>query len=238
MSPRLLLSLSLALIAGVAQAAPDEATIRAALARLAPTASVDSVRPSSLPGLAEVVVDGQVVYVSDDGSLLFNGSLLRTADGVDLSEIRRSELRAAALDALPAAARIGYAPQSPAKHRVTVFTAVDCGYCRRFHADIEGYLARGIAVDYVMIPLAGPGSEAERVSQAVYCAADRQAAFTAATLGQPVEAPVCESRYADGLAVAQRLGVTTTPTIVGPDGKVLGGYLDPAQLEARLVAGR
>lgn len=238
MNLRLLLSLSVALIASGAQAAPDEAAIRAALARLAPTANVDSVRASSLPGLAEVVVDGQVVYVSDDGRLLFNGSLLRTADGVDLSEIRRSELRATALDALPAAARIAYAPQSPAKHRVTVFTAVDCGYCRRFHADIEGYLARGIAIDYVMIPLAGPGSEAEKVSQAVYCAADRQSAFTAATVGQPVEAAPCESRYADGLAVAQRLGVTTTPTIVGPDGKVLGGYLDPAQLEARLVAGR
>jgi thiol:disulfide interchange protein DsbC len=119
MSPRLLLSLPLALIASVAQATPDDAAIRAALGRLAPTASVDSVRPSSLPGLAEVVVGGQVVYVSDDGSLLFNGSLLRTGDGVDLSEIRRSELRAAALDALPEAARIRYAPQSPASGIIT-----------------------------------------------------------------------------------------------------------------------
>lgn len=235
---RLSRALPLLFAAASVHAAPDEDAIRAALARLAPGTAVESIRPAGLPGLAEVVVGGQVVYLSDDGRLLLNGSLLRTADGVDLSEIRRSELRAAALDALPASARIGYAPQSPAKHRVTVFTAVDCGYCRRFHADIDGYLARGIAVDYVMIPLAGPGSEAERVSQAVYCAADRQAAFTAATLGQPVDAPTCASSYAAGLATAQRLGIGTTPTIVGPDGRVLGGYLDPAQLEARLLAAR
>ena len=166
-----------------------------------------------------------------------HGVLARASGGRGLIRaLETPALRAAALASLPQDARIGYAPQSPSKHRVTVFTAVDCGYCRRFHADIDGYLARGIAVDYVMIPLAGPGSEAERVSKAVYCASDRQAAFTEATMGQPVTADECESRYSDGVSLAQRLGITSTPTIVGPDGKVLGGYLAPAQLEARLLA--
>lgn len=239
MTSRLLAPLLFALTCtATAAPVPDPAAIRAALQRLAPTARVESIRATALPGLAEVVADGQVVYVSADGSLLLKGSLLRTTDGVDLSEIRRSELRAVALDALPAEARIRFAPQSPAQHRVTVFTAVDCGYCRRFHADIEDYLARGIAVDYVMIPLAGPGSDAERISRSVYCAADRQSAFTAATHGQPFEAPDCSSSYDQGLAVARRLGVTTTPTIVAADGSVLGGYLAPEQLQSRLADAR
>lgn len=237
---RLALSACLALLAPLAVAASglDEAPIRAGLARLAPALQIDRIAPSPLPGLVEVSAGGQVYYLSEDGQHLLHGSLLRTADGVDLSEIRRSELRAMAIDALPAEARIRYAPQSPAEHRVTVFTAVDCGYCRRFHAEIEGFLAAGIAVDYVMIPLAGPGSPAERISQQVYCANDRQAAFTAATFGKPFEAPDCESAYPQGLALAQRLGFGTTPTIVAADGRVLGGYLGPAELKQRLTAAR
>ncbi len=237
---RLALLASVALFAAQASAAVDidEAPIRAGFARLAPALSIERIAESPLPGLVEVSAGGQVYYLSRDGQHLLHGSLLRTRDGVDLSEIRRSELRAAAIDALPAEARIRYAPQSPAEHRVTVFTAVDCGYCRRFHAEIEGFLAAGIAVDYVMIPLAGPGSPAERISQQVYCASDRQAAFTAATFGKPFEAPDCESAYPQGLALAQRLGFGTTPTIVAADGRVLGGYLDPASLKARLAEAR
>jgi thiol:disulfide interchange protein DsbC len=233
-----LVTLGLVASAQSADSALDEAPIRAALARLAPQLVIDRIAVAPMPGMVEVSAGGQVYYVSLDGQHLLHGSLLRTADGVDLSEIRRSELRAVAIDALPAEARIRYAPQSPAKHRVTVFTAVDCGYCRRFHADIENYLAQGIAVDYVMIPLAGPGSPAETISRQVYCAADRQAAFTAATVGQPFEAPACDSSYPQGLALAQRLGFGTTPTIVAEDGQVLGGYLDPTQLLQKLNAGR
>lgn len=234
---------ALCLFAGPAQAAEgratplDEAPIRAGLARIAPQMPIERISPSAVPGLAEVSTGSQIYYISLDGSVLIHGSMLRTRDGVDLSEIRRSELRAAAIDALPADARVRYAPSSAAKHRVTVFTAVDCGYCRRFHAGIEGYLAEGIAVDYVMIPLAGPGSEADRTSSRVYCADDRQAAFTAATEGLPFEAPDCRSAYPEGVALAQRLAVGTTPTIVTADGRIVGGFLEPAQLKQRLLAG-
>lgn len=237
---RRLLSICLVLsgLQGAHAATMDEAPIRAGLARLAPQLQIDRIAPSPLAGVVEVSAGGQVYYLSADGRHLLHGSLLRTSDGVDLSEIRRSELRATAIDALPEDARIRYAPQSPAQHRVTVFTAIDCGYCRRLHADIEAYLAAGIAIDYVMIPLAGPGSPAERISQQVYCAGDRQAAFTAATFGKPFEAPDCASAYPQGLALAKHLGFGTTPTIVAADGRLLGGYLDPAQLKARLAQAR
>ncbi|MCK7593310.1 DsbC family protein [Pseudomarimonas salicorniae] len=234
----LILCLSLPGLALGAEPELDEAPIRSALTRLAPQLQIERIAPAPLAGLAEVSAGGQVYYVSLDGRHLLHGSLLRTADGVDLTEIRRSALRAAAIDALPLDARIRYAPKSPAEHRVTVFTAVDCGYCRRFHADIEGYLAAGIAVDYVMIPLAGPGSPAETLSRRVYCASDRLGAFTAATHGTAFEAPDCDSAYPQGVELAKRLGFGTTPTIVAEDGRVLGGYLDPTQLKQRLTAGR
>jgi thiol:disulfide interchange protein DsbC len=241
-------------VAVTAAAAADEAAIRASIERLVPGSAVERVRPSSMPGLAEVIVGGQVVYVSDDGRFVLNGSLIDARQQRDLTEGTRNEVRAQVLDALPAEARIRYAPQSPTErsegaddvdtvaapgtpeHRVTVFTATDCGYCRRFHADIDAYLARGIAVDYVLIPLAGPGSAADAIAARVHCARDRHLAFTEATFGRPFEAEACESAYQQGVASAHRLGIRNTPIIVASDGRQLGGYLTPEQLSERLLA--
>jgi len=88
MRPVLLASLVLLLATGLAHAeapALDEAPIRAALARRAPQLQIERIAPAPLPGMAEVSAGGQVYYVSLDGRHLLHGSLLRTADGVDLS---------------------------------------------------------------------------------------------------------------------------------------------------------
>lgn len=231
----LALAIGLATIAP-ADAAPDEAAIRAAVARLAPEARVERIRPSSMAGIAEVVIGADVLYVSDDGRHLIRGNLLDTRSEIDLTERTRTELRAAALAALPADARIAFEPADATSRRVTVFTAVDCGYCRRFHNQIDAYLASGIAVDYVLLPLGGPNSESDRISARVHCAKDRRAAFTAATFGNAFDADDCESTYRRGVELADALGINTTPTIFGSDGRKLGGYLTPAQLVAVMDA--
>jgi thiol:disulfide interchange protein DsbC len=224
-------------IAAPADAAPNEAAIRAAVAKLAPGARIEQIRPSSLAGVSEVVVGADVLYVSDDGRHLIRGSLVDTTVEIDLTERTRIELRAAALAALPADALVRFEAASPATRRVTVFTAVDCGYCRRFHAQIDAYLAAGITIDYVLLPLGGPNSESDRVSARVHCAKDRQAAFTAATFGNVFDADDCESSYRRGIELADAFGINTTPTIIGTDGRKLGGYLTPAQLVAVMDAG-
>ena len=222
------------------QAKFDEAAIRETLARLAPQATIERLRDSAMPGLVEAVVDGQIVYVSSDGRHLLQGALVDGSNGRDLTEAARISLRAAALEALPAAARIRFVPERP-QRQVVVFTAVDCGYCRRFHQAIDALLADGTAVDYVLTPLGGAGSAADRSSREVYCAADRQAAFTAATFGQPLPAspasadPACGAGYEQGLAAARALGIGQTPTILAPDGRLLGGYLTPDELRQRLA---
>jgi thiol:disulfide interchange protein DsbC len=224
--------------AGAVAADADDNAIRAALGKLAPDARIERIRASAMPGLAEVVVGGgQVLYVSNDGRHVINGSLLDASSATDLTELTRAELRARAVAGLPAESLIRYEPKQPTGDRVTVFTAIDCGYCRRFHADIEAYLAAGIAVDYVLIPLGGPNTAAYTTSAGVYCAADRHDAFTAATFGQPFEPTDCGSMaFPHAVALARSLGIQSTPTILGADGRRLGGYLTPAQLRAELDA--
>jgi thiol:disulfide interchange protein DsbC len=240
MNPRILAATALAsLLTLLAPArADDHATVREAVSRIAPGVPIAAMRDAPLAGLVEVQVGARVLYVSADGRHVLEGTLTDATSGRDLTEASRSERRRQILSDLPADAKIAFAPAPPhaPAHRVTVFTAVDCGFCRRFHDGIDEYLAQGIAVDYVMIALGGRDSPAERASRAVYCAADRQAAFTAATKGQSAASPSCTSSYPLAVATAAMLGISRTPTIVAANGEIVGGFLSPAQLRERLDA--
>jgi thiol:disulfide interchange protein DsbC len=210
----------------------EQALARAALARVAPQLEPEAVRPTPMAGLLEVEAGGQVFYLSRDGRHLLHGSLIDTVERVDLTEARRRQQRVEALQGLTEAQVVRFEAAEP-RHRVTVFTALECGYCRRFHNDIEAYLQAGISVDYVLIPMRGEGSDADLTGARLFCAADRQDAFTRATAGQTIEGPMCESGYAEGKALAARLGIRNTPTVVFADGSQ-SGYLDAGELAQRL----
>lgn len=214
--------------------AARRAVVDEALSRIAPQLEVEAVREAPMAGLIEIEAGGQLFYLSADGRHLLQGNLIDTVERVDLSERRRQHTRREALSALPPEQTIAFAADE-GQHRVTVFTALDCGYCRRFHADIEAYREAGISVDYVLLPLAGEGSEVDRTGARLFCAADRQDAFTRATAGERIEGPMCESGYAAGKALAARLGIRNTPSIVRADGS-LSGYQSPAELLASLPA--
>src|SRR5690606_6642385 len=137
---------------------------------------------SPLPGVLEVVVNGNVVYFSDDGKILIQGSLYDVAGRRDLTEQRRATLRVKGLDEAGPDRRIIFAPKEP-KHTVTVFTDIDCGYCRRMHQEIAQYNELGIAVEYLFFPRAGVGSEAFDKAVTVWCSDDRRKAMTDAKAG-------------------------------------------------------
>lgn len=214
--------------------ADDWRIVREAVGRIAPGVPITTIQETPVAGIVEVHAGERVLYVSSDGLHAFDGALIDTKNGRDLTENSRALRRAQALAELPEKAKIRFGT-ADAAHRVTVFTAIDCGYCRKFHTQIGDYLAEGISVDYVLIPLGGTGSAADQVSRQVYCADDSQTAFTTATNGGTVDAPLsCPSGYSLAVATAAMLGISRTPTIVAPSGEILGGYLTPAQLRERL----
>lgn len=89
-----------------------------------------------------------MAYASEDGRYLLRGNVRDTTDRVDLSEASMAQRRLQVLADLGEAQRVSFAPAAP-KYRLTVFTDVDCPFCRRLHAQIDQYNALGIAIDYV-----------------------------------------------------------------------------------------
>lgn len=216
-------------------AAKGEAAVRAAIAKLAPQARIERIGPAPLPGYMEVVIGGQLIYVSDDARYLIQGSVMDIPARKDLTEVSRAAIRRDVLKTLGPENRIVFAPAKP-KHTVTVFTDIDCGYCRKLHAEIGAYNAQGIAVEYLFFPRTGIGSESFAKAVAVWCAADRRAALTAAKAGDEPPKKSCKNPITMEYAAGQKMGIDGTPAIITADGTQIGGYLPPKLMRERLDA--
>lgn len=217
----------------LAQDAADE-RVRAAIKALVPEAKVDQVEKSVLPGFYEVVMGGQVIYVSGDGKYVVSGVVWDAAARKNLTESRYAGIRKAALDNVPADKRIIF-PAKNAKYSVTVFTDIDCGYCRRLHQEMAQYNDLGITVEYLFFPRAGRGTESWNKAVSVWCAGDRNDAMTAAKNGQTVPNKTdCSNPVEADYELGQKIGVSGTPAVITADGSQIGGYLPPEQMLARL----
>lgn len=215
-------------------AGTPEARAVAAIAQLSPQAKVDSVGPSPLPGYTQVIVGGQVVYVSEDGRYMVvagqGGAVLDMRENRNLSEEALGAMRVELLAKIPDSERIVFAPARPV-HTVTVFTDIECGYCRRMHEQIAEYNAQGIAVEYLAFPRMGPGSPNFEGMVAVWCSADRAKALTRAkAAGKASGRTDCQNTVRMQYDIGQRVGLTGTPMILAENGTQLGGYVPPAQL--------
>jgi thiol:disulfide interchange protein DsbC len=228
------LALALAGTALAAQAA-DDATqvVTDALHTLVPNLKVDSVEPAPINGFYEVLAGGQVVYVSTDGKYLLQGGLYDLSTKKDLTESKLARARKTALDKVPASKRIVFAPKDP-KYTVSVFTDIDCGYCRKLHSQIEEYNQQGIAVEYLWFPRSGLNTPSYDKAVSVWCAVDRKKAFTEAKGGAEPKAAKCDNPIAEEFDLGTRLGVNGTPSIYAPNGTQIGGYLTPEQMRAKL----
>jgi thiol:disulfide interchange protein DsbC len=215
---------------------PDARAVEA-VRSLNPQVEVERVAASPMPGFREAIVAGQVVYVSDDGRYLFlpgsGGALFDVAAKKNLSEDAMAGMRKQLIATIPASERIVFSPAKP-KYTVTVFTDVECGYCRKLHSQIAEYNREGIAIEYLAFPRMGLGSDDYRKMVAVWCAPDRRKALTAAKSDHGPTKADCKTSVNQQYDVGQRVGLTGTPMIVTSEGVQVGGYLPPAALRETL----
>ncbi len=204
-----------------------------------PLAEVKSVADTPIDGIKEILVDmgrgSEVMYISTDGKYLVSGSLFDIENRVDLTEAKKTEMRTEVMKQFGEGQRINFYPEKDKmKHHVTVFTDIDCGYCRKLHSEVEQYNEKGIGISYLFFPRAGLKSGSFDKAVNVWCADDQQEAMTLAKAGETVPPKQCdnpiESQYKAGIAA----GVNGTPALVLDDGTMMPGYVSPDQLSQRL----
>ena len=212
-----------------------EAVVRQTLLKLVPKAKIDQITPSPLPGFYQVIASGHLVYISSDGKYVINGEVIDATKGSSLTDDAWGAYRKTELAKIPVSDRIVFAPEHP-KYTVTVFTDVTCPYCRVLHEEIKAINNEGIAVQYLAWPRSGvTGDDGQLTATykemvSIWCAADRNDAFTQAKKGHDPKSADCKNPVKDQFDLGLRLGVTGTPAVYAEDGTLIGGYLTPAQM--------
>lgn len=207
----------------------DEAAVKQALEKSMPTAKVESIKPSEIKGVYEVVLGSSIYYVSEDGKYLLQGRLVDVANRTDLTEQKLGATRKGALEKMGTDNMIVFKPKI-GKYKVSIFTDIDCGYCRKLHSEIDQYMAEGITIQYLFFPRAGKGSDSYDKAVSVWCAKDRNEALTAAKKDQKVERKTCTNPIDKHMQLAAEFDVKGTPMIVTEHGNVYPGYLPAKEL--------
>ncbi len=227
---------SLALFAASATALADAKldSVRDKISGMFEEIEPQDIDESGIDGWYKLQKGGIVAYVSDDGRYLMQGDIIDLDRQVNLTEESRNVARRELMSTLDDRQVIAFSPAN-VKHSVTIFTDIDCGYCRRLHAQIDEYLDKGIEVRYLLYPRNGPASAAWNTSEDVWCSSDRQRALTAAKLDREFESNSCDaSMVQEHYVLGKEVGLSGTPTIVLEDGTLIGGYMPPEALAGRL----
>jgi len=230
----LTLTASLGLIAFSANAQSDEIErVRAELMKMIPPAESAEIIATQADNVYRMEFQGNFAYVYVSGDHVLIGELLNTKDQVNLGDVAQSEKVAKVIDKVPTSKMIVFGPPD-AKRHITVFTDIDCGYCRKLHNEVADLTEAGIQVRYLAFPRAGVGSESHKKYVSVWCNDDQQSALTTAKVGGAVPAATCENPVSETYNLGQQVGVRGTPTIIFDDGTLTPGYLPSAELIRRM----
>jgi len=227
-------------VKGKAELSPD--AIKILLEKKLEGIQISSVEASPREGIYQAFYGGQVLYVSTDGQHIFTGNLLGFEGNkpVNLTEkaisAKASELspqRAKTIAAIKDEDMVVFKAENE-EYVISIFTDVDCAYCRKLHKEVPELNKRGITVRYLAFPRAGVGSSAYDKLVSIWCADDRLTAMDNAKLKRQFSAKSCDNPIASQYQLTRNLGLTGTPALILPDGELIAGYVPFEKLHNHL----
>jgi thiol:disulfide interchange protein DsbC len=210
----------------------DQSAVLSAVKAALPQYEVESAKLHEGAGLYVVILkNGPTLHVTQDGNYFVAGDLYRIENTEIENETEKAKL--AKVEALPESQMIVYKAKEERAH-ITVFTDVDCGYCRMLHKEVPTLNEAGVTVRYLAYPRAGIGSEVYSKMVSIWCSADPKEWLTQAKLGVDVPENKCVNPVADQYKLGNEVGVRGTPSIVLSNGELLPGYLPASELVKHL----
>ena len=197
---------------------------------------VESIDQSPVKGLYEIVSQGAIYYISEDGQFLLNGDIYDLDNGMNnLTSAKVDEVRKA--NTAEHFARIKdfekdmiiYKAKDE-KYVITAFTDTSCPYCQKLQSQIPEYNKLGITIRYLAFPRGGVSSNAYHTMVSVWCSDDPKSAMDDAKKRRKIESATCDNTVKEQYELGIALGITGTPTLFLEDGTAMPGYLPPERL--------
>jgi len=218
-------------VQAMADEAKEIANIQKVLSELMPQTKADSIKPAAFPGMYEAVYGPQILYISADGRYMLEGDLYDLKSRTNLTESKRQTGRAKIVRDMDEKDMILFSPAAEkVKYTISVFTDIDCGYCRKMHKEMDEYNKLGIAIRYMAFPRSGVDTPSYFKAVSVWCADDRQEAMTKSKAGVTLPKAECDNPVKKHMEAANLVGVTGTPTLVLENGRVIPGYVEAKRL--------
>ena len=204
---------------------------------LPPGTNIESIEVSEFPGIYKVYFgDIQPLYVSENGNFFIYGDMFNVnANGIiNLTEKDILEKRKALMQDISNDELIKFEAKNEL-FAVTVFTDVDCGYCRKLHDEIATYNEVGITINYAAFPRSGIGTETFSKMVGAWCSNNPKDSITKLKNGKKLKLSFCDSQpVAKHYAIGNKIGVTGTPAIISSKGELLPGYHSAEDLLSKL----
>jgi thiol:disulfide interchange protein DsbC len=218
----------------------DKELISAKLENILPAdAVIESIEPSVFDGIYKVYYgDLQPIYVSQDGNFFIYGDMYQINSNriINITNEETKSRRVDLLNSIPSNELIIFKSKNEIS-AITVFTDVDCGYCRKLHSQISEYNKVGITVKYAAFPRSGIGTQTFTRMVGAWCADDPKKVITDLKNDKKLNLDFCDDQpIAKHYVIGQKLGISGTPAIITPDGELIPGYVSPEELLSRLKA--
>ncbi len=208
-------------------------TIANNMLRLSPQLVVEDVRPlDAIPGLYEVRVGDTLFYTDASAEHMISGHIFSTSTGRDLTQARIEDLSRIDWKILPL--KNAVVSGDPKGVPVAVFTDPDCPFCRQLEQELPK--VKGVKIYTFLFPLESIHKQSRAKAEAIWCAKNQHKALQDIMLHNKqagdIKSTVCASPIAENIALAEKLGINGTPTLIAGDGRKHAGGFTAEQFEA------
>ena len=199
----------------------------------APGVAVKAISETEFDGIYQVEIANDIMFVTVQGDQVLLGQLFDAKRNINYVAEATQKRVNQLLTNLDTGQMIVFGPHD-AERYITVFTDVDCGYCRKMHLEVPALNAAGLQVRYLAFPRSGVGSKTYNTMVSVWCSEDQNTALTEAKQGQYPPTITCANPVSDQYTLGAQVGVRGTPTIITDTGEVIPGYMPADTLLTRL----
>lgn len=218
-------------------ATADEAGLKKAIEAAYPRFNVDSIVKTPYGGLYEVFMGGQIIYTDEKlNFILAEGRLVDPKSKKDITGERLEELNKVDFSTLPLDQAIKVVKGNGSR-KLVVFSDVDCPYCKQLERK-ELTNITDVTIYTFLYPLEQLHPDAANKSKSIWCSPNRAKAWNDWIHKDqlPSSTTNCDVPLAKVGALAKKLGVISTPTLIFSDGKRVLGAQSYKEIEKSLQA--
>lgn len=206
--------------------------VQANLLKRYPSTKISDIKETPIEGVFQVTMGKNIAYVDKSGRYFMFGRLFDMQNQLDLSESEQKTIQKMNFDSLPLKDAIKI-KKGNAKRVFAVFTDPDCPYCKQLESTVSRM--DNYTMYVFLFPIASLHPDAPQTAQSIWCASSSYKVFQAYVLdGVKPKTQTCNNPIQRNIELAEKLGVSGTPTLFHASGKMSAGAMSRQDLEAWL----